>query len=131
MGEHKRELSDQQWARLSRLLPGKPTDPGRSGSDNRLFVEAVLWQARNGARWRDLPERFGPWNSVFVRFRRWTRAGVWERAFAALASDPLWEWTVVDATIVRAHQHAAGAKGGAPARPLAGPEGASAPRSTS
>ena len=107
------ELSDAQWARIEPLLPGKAGDLSRSGRDNRLFVEAVLWVARNGARWRALPSTFGPWNSTFVRFRHWTRAGVWERVFAALADDPTFEWTIIDATIVRVHQHGAGAaKGG-------------------
>jgi transposase len=68
-------------------LPGKPGDPGRSGADNRLFVEAVLWLARTGSPWRDLPEIFGNWNSVFVRFSRWSKDGVWDRLFAAMADD--------------------------------------------
>ncbi|GGG35644.1 hypothetical protein GCM10011378_09870 [Hymenobacter glacieicola] len=65
------ELKDADWARLAPLLPGKAGDAGRSAADNRLFVNAVLWIARSGAPWRDLPERFGPWNSVYRRFRRW------------------------------------------------------------
>src|SRR3546814_789259 len=69
-------LSDAQWARLAPLLPGKPGDPGRSGEDNRLFVEAVLWVVRTGVPWRDLPERFGTWGSVWRRFRRWGRVAV-------------------------------------------------------
>jgi putative transposase len=89
-------------------LPGKPGDPGRSGADNRLFVEAVLWLARTGSPWRDLPEFFGNWNSVFVRFSRWSKDGVWDRLFAAMADDPDFEYIMIDSTIVRA----AGKKGG-------------------
>ena len=107
----RRELSDVQWARISQLVPGKEGDKGRAGEDNRLFVDAVLWVLRTGAPWRDLPPAFGNWNSVFVRFNRWSRKGVWESLFKALA-DPDFEHVMIDATIVRAHQHAAGAKGG-------------------
>ena len=86
------------------------------GEDNRLFVDAVLWLARAGAPWRDLPEEFGHWNSVFQRFRRWAKKGVWERIFKALVENPDFEYLIIDSTIVRAHQHAAGAKGGAKMR---------------
>ena len=84
----------------------------RSRPFNRLFVEAVLWLARTGSPWRDLPELFGNWNSVFVRFSRWSKDGVWDRLFAAMANDPDFEYVMVDSTIVRAHQHAGGKKGG-------------------
>ena len=94
------------------LCLGKPGDPGRSGKDNRLFVEAVLWIVRTGAPWRDLPEVFGSWNSAFRRFSRWSAKGVWHRIFAAMADDPDFEYLIVDSTIIRAHQHAAGAKRG-------------------
>ena len=70
-------LDDAQWERLSGLVSGRPGQPGSSGRDNRLFVEAVLWLVRTGAPWRDLPEAFGPWNSVWRRFSRWAAAGVW------------------------------------------------------
>ena len=105
-------LGDEQWARVAPLLPGKPGDPGRSGADNRLFLEAVLWMARVGAPWRDLPGTFGPWNTVFRRFRRWASQGVFERLFQDLAGDPDFEYALVDGTIVRVHQHGIGAKGG-------------------
>ena len=105
-------LSDGQWARIEHLLPGKPGDPGRSGDDNRLFVDAVVWMARTGVPWRDLPPFFGKWNSVWKRFRRWAKAGIWERILAALADDPDFESIIIDGTIIRAHQHAAGGKGG-------------------
>ena len=110
-------LSETMWARVAPLLPGKDGDPGRSGADNRLFVEAVLWMARVGAPWRDLPARFGPWNSVFRRFRRWVAKGVFERLFAALSGEPDFEHVMVDGTIVRVHQHGTGAKGGLRVRP--------------
>ena len=109
-------LSDSMWERVAPHLPGKPGDPGRSGADNRLFVEAVLWMARVGAPWRDLPEHFGPWNSVFRRFRRWAQKGVFDRLFAVLSGEPDFEYAMVDGTIVRVHQHAMGAKGGATIR---------------
>jgi len=108
----RRYLSNEQWALIEDLVPGKPGDPGATGADNRLFVDAVLWLARVGAPWRDLPTEVGNWNSVFQRFRRWAKNGVWERLFAALVKDPDFEYLIIDSTIVRAHQHAAGAKGG-------------------
>ena len=110
------QLTDAQWLRIEHLVPGKKGDRGRHGEDNRLFVDAVLWIARAGAPWRDLPPVFGNWNSVFQRFRRWAKKGVWERIFNALVESPDFEYLIIDSTIVRAHQHAAGAKGGAKMR---------------
>jgi len=112
-------LSDRQWKFIEKQCVGKPEDPGGTGADNRMFVEAVLWIARTGSPWRDLPAIFGKWNSVFVRFNRWSEGGVWQRIFATLADDPDFEYLILDSTIVRAHQHAAGAKGGLKIRPLA------------
>ncbi len=80
-----------------------------TAEDNRLFVNAVLWIAKTGAPWRDLPERFGLWNSVWKWFDRWGAKGVWERVFEAF-QDPDLEWMIIDSTVVRAHQHAAGAE---------------------
>jgi putative transposase len=110
------ELSDEQWIRIEPHLPGRVSDPGRTAEDNRLFVNAVVWIAKTGAPWRDLPERFGKWNSVFQRFNRWCRNGVWERVLNALGGDPELEYLLLDSTVVRAHQHAAGAKGGRAAK---------------
>src|ERR1700682_2590322 len=107
------ELSDAQWQRIAHLLPGKPGDRGRTGKDNRLFVNAVLWVLRSGAWWQDLPERYGKWKSVHKRFTRWAKSGVWERVFAALINDPKNACLILDATLVRAHQQAATGKGGA------------------
>jgi putative transposase len=113
-------LSDEQWARMAPHIIGDERSRGTSGRDNRLFVEAVLWIVRTGAPWRDLPEAFGPWNSAFRRFSRWSAKGVWWRLFEAMADDPDFEYLILDSTIVRAHQHAAGAqKGGLRIRPLA------------
>jgi len=112
----RRELKDAQWARIEKLVPGKEGDKGRHGADNRWFVDAVLWIARTGSPWRDLPPEFGNWSSQFQRFRRWAKKGVWESLFKALAEDPDLEYLIIDASIVRAHQHAAGAKGGAMGR---------------
>jgi putative transposase len=103
------ELREDQWLKIAPLLPGKEGDPGRSAEDNRKFVYAVLWIARSGAPWRDLPERFGNWNSVFQRFNRWAKKGVWQSVFKVL-QEPDLDWLLVDSTAVRAHQHAAGQK---------------------
>ena len=111
--------SDEQWERVGPLLPGKQGDRGRSGKDNRRFLEAVLWIVRTGSPWRDLPESFGNWFSVWKRFRRWALKGVFERIFAALSGDPDFEYALIDGTIIRVHQHGTGAKGGLKIRPLA------------
>ncbi len=103
------EIKDYEWVRLEAMLPGKVGDVGRSAADNRLFINAVLWVARSGAPWRDLPERFGNWNSVYQRFRRWSRKGVWQQVFEAL-QEPDLDWLLLDSTTIRAHQHAAGQK---------------------
>src|SRR6516162_7177686 len=102
---HRHAITDEQWALIKGLLPIR----GRR-AENRLFVDAVLWMAKTGAPWRDLPERFGSWNSVFQRFNRWCKQGVWKRLFDAW-KDPDLECLMLDSTVIRAHQHAAG-KGG-------------------
>jgi putative transposase len=112
-------LRDDQWERIAPHVPGKAGDPGRPGRNNRLFVEAVLWVARTGAPWRDLPEAFGNWFTVYTRFWRWAKKNVWERIFWILSDDPDFEYVLIDATLARVHQHGTGAKGGLKIRPLA------------
>jgi transposase len=116
------ELTGEQWERIEELLPGKSGDPGRSGRDNRLFVNGVLWVLRSGAHWHDLPERYGQWKTLHQRFRRWARAGVWERVFADLIQDPDNDSKMLDSTLVRAHQQAATGKGGTRTRLWGAPE---------
>jgi len=111
--KRRHSLTDEQWQQIAPLLPGKQGDPGRSGENNRLFLEAVLWLAKTGAPWRDLPPRLGKWNSVFQRYNRWSKRGVWQRVFETLHMDPDTEYLLLDSTTVRAHQHAAAGKGGA------------------
>ncbi|BDD65534.1 hypothetical protein Sj15T_05550 [Sphingobium sp. TA15] len=107
MGIKRYELSEAQWARIALLLPGKAGDPGRTGSDNRLFVNGCLWILRSGAHWCDLPERYGRWKTVHRRFSRWCHAGVWERVFDTLTTDRDNQYLMIDSTLVRAHQQAA------------------------
>ena len=103
-------LRDDQWERVETLLPGRKETVGVTAKDNRLFVEAVLYRYRAGIPWRDLPERFGPWKAVHTRFSRWAEKGVWEKVFKQLADDADNEYAMLDSTIVRAHQHSAGAQ---------------------
>ena len=117
-------LTDAQWERIAPLLPGKVGDPGRSGEDNRRFLEGVLWIVRTGAPWRDLPECFGKWSSVWKRFRRWALNGVFEKVFQTLSDEPDLEYALIDGTIVKVHRHATGAKGGLTIRPSANRAGA-------
>lgn len=115
--KHRYALTDEQYERLAPLLSGKTGDPGRTARDNRSFLDAVLWIARTGAPWPDLPGRFGNSDSVYQRFNRWAKKGRWEALFEAL-QEPDTEWLMLDSTVVRAHQHAAGAKkGGVTPRP--------------
>ncbi len=117
--QRRHEISDERWMRVEPLIPGRKGDPGRSGENNRRFLNAVIWIGKTGAPWRDLPKRFGNWNSVFQRFNRWCKRGVWQRVLEALGGDPDLEYLLLDSTIVRAHQHAAGAKGGRATKHLA------------
>jgi transposase len=122
MTVRRHELTDAEWERLAALLPPERPKTGRPNKAHRLIVNAILWKLRTGAPWRDLPERYGPWESVYTRFRRWRVAGVWDRALAAIQAEGDAEgkldWSIhfMDGTVIRAHQHAAGAKGG-PRRP--------------
>lgn len=112
-------LRDDQWDQISRHITGDDRTRGSSGRDNRMFVEAVLWIVRTGSPWRDLTEVFGDWNSVFPRFSRWSQKGDWWRVFEAMSDDSDFEYLIIDSTIIRAHQHASGAKKGLKIRPLA------------
>lgn len=115
-------LRDEQWERIKGWLPGREGHVGETAADNRLFVEAVLYRYRAGIPWRDLPERFGDWKNVHRRRSRWSGSGVWERVFRHLAADGDNEYAMIDSTIVRAHQHSAGApKKMGPHRPSDGP----------
>lgn len=111
MGVKRYELSDVQWERVAPLLPGKAGDPGRTGADNRLFVNGVLWVLRSGAHWRYLPDRYGKRKMAHQRFSRWSRAGVWERVFADLIKDWDNQYLTLDSTLVRAHQQATTGRG--------------------
>lgn len=113
MGVKRYEIKDLQWLRIAPMLPGKAGDPGRTAVDNRLFVNAVLWVLRSGARWSDLPERYGRFKSVHKRFTRWSEKGVWERVFDALSRDRDNDYLMIDSAIVRAHAQAATGQKGA------------------
>jgi len=116
-------LSESQWERIRGLLPGRVEHVGRTAVDNRQFVNGVLWVLRSGARWSDLPERYGKYKSVHTRFMRWARSGVWERLFADLVQDKKNQYLMIDSTLVRAHQQAAtGRKKGAKTRLWGVPE---------
>ncbi len=116
------DVPDRQWARLQPLLPParppKGSKGGRPYVDHRRTLNGMLWIDRTGAPWRDLPERYGPWSTIATRFYRWVKSGLWDRILAAVqtqadaAGELDWETHYVDGTIIRAHQHAAGAKKG-------------------
>ena len=131
------ELSDAQWERLRPLLPPPPQGRGRPRRDDRTVVDGILWRLATGVPWRDLPERYGPWRTVYSRFRRWQQHGVWGRVLAALQAEADargeldWALHFLDGTTVRAHQHAAGAKKGAVPKPSGAPAAGSRRKSTS
>jgi transposase len=110
---HRRhDLADRAWAKIEPHLPGRAGGWGGVAKDNRLFVNAVLWVIRSGAPWRDLPPDYGKWGNTHRRFLRWRDKGVWERLFEIVIDDPDMEWLLIDASHVKAHPHAAGARGG-------------------
>ena len=110
MNDDRTVSADAMWARMAPLISGKKGDRGVTAGDNRLFIEGVLWRVRTGCPWRDLPARFGKWNSVFQRFWRLAKRDVFKRVFNALSDDPDFEYVFVDGTIVQAHRKASGAK---------------------
>ena len=110
-------LTDRIWSIVEPLLPGTSRSRGVTAKDNRLFLEAVLWRVRVGGPWRDLPPGFGNWNSIFRRFRRWAKEGIFDRIFETVSGDPDFEYVLIDGTIVSVHQKASGAKGGLKIRP--------------
>ncbi len=123
------ELTDAAWRRLAPLLPLQRPVTGRPARDHRTMINAMLWLTKTGTPWRDLPERYGPWRTVATRFYHWTKSGLWQRILAELQragdAEGRLDWSVhmVDGTSIRAHRHAAGAKGGrrirrSAARPL-------------
>ena len=126
------DLTDSEWKLIGPLLPRERGRPGRPGHDNRPLLDGILWRAREGARWRAIPERYGKWSTVWRRFARWRDLGVFEAVFAALAGSGAAEERVqmLDGTTIRAHQHAAGAEGGGTVRPWAAPGAGSRPSST-
>ena len=117
MDEDRFVISEELWEKIAPILPGKAGDPGVTGRNNRLFLEAVFWRVRTGAPWRDLPIGFGKWNTVFKRFRRWAKAGVFESLFNAINGEPDLGYAMIDGTIVQVHQKASGAKGGLRIKP--------------
>jgi transposase len=135
---HRGELTDKEWERLEPLLPAEKPETGRPNVDHRRIINGILWRERTGAPWRDLPERYGPWSTVYSRFWRWRVAGIWDRIFAAVqqqadaAGEVDGAIQFVDGSVIRAHQHAAGAKGGLQKRRRWGAaRAASRPRCTS
>ncbi len=113
----RRVLNDNQWMIIEPFCLGKKIDPGQTGRDPRLFMEAVLWIVRTGAQWRELPAEFGNWNSVFKRFRRWVQADTFYRMFKALSEGADFEYAMIDGTVVKVHRSGQGAKGGLSVRP--------------
>lgn len=117
------DISDANWDRIQDLLPAQPKDPGVTVSEdnNRFFLNVILFVAKTAIPWRDLPESMGNCNSVFQRYNRWSRKGIWQRIFEHL-QDPDTEWLFLDSSVIRAHQHAAGAEKKTVSSQLAGPE---------
>ena len=112
MNRQNMELDDEKWNAFKELLPSETGRRGRPAKDNRLIVDAILWILRTGAPWRDLPNYYGSWNTVYTRFNRWTKQGILDDVFDHLKSNYDNESNMIDSSAVKAHQHAAGAKGG-------------------
>ena len=126
--ERRHELSDAEWARIEPLLPPERGHWGRPSVNNRQILNGMVWILRTGAPWRDLPERYGPWNTVYTRFYRWSRSGQLQTILEALSDGQL-DTYMLDSTIVRAHQQASGAKRGSKRKGLA-EAGAGSPASS-
>ena len=123
---HRHDISDEVWALLEPHLPGQRGQWGGIAEDNRRFINAVFWVLRTGAPWRDLPPDYGKWGTVHQRFIRWRRKGIWEKLLELLVDEPDYEWLIIDASHIKVHPHAAGARGGN--QDMARTKGGSTPR---
>ena len=103
-------LTDNQWNKIKDLLPGKITDPGVTAKDNRLFVNAIIYRYKTGIPWRAIPQEFGDFRVLHTRFSRWAKRGIWNKIFKSLTHDADHEYEMTDSSVVRAHQHSAGAE---------------------
>ncbi len=112
MSKQRKEITGKQWVRIKDLFPSERGRVGRPAKNNRIMVNGILWILRTGSPWRDLPKCYGPWQSVYTRFSRWTKQGIWNKAFGSLTKEYDNKISMIDSTAVKAHQHAAGAKGG-------------------
>ena len=112
MSGRRYSLREDQWEKIKDLLPDREGIRGKTGKNNRLFIEAVIYRYRSGIPWRDLPTRFGDWNTIARRHKRWSDKGVWQKIFEQLSIDSDDEYAAIDSTIVRVHQDASGAKKG-------------------
>jgi len=111
--EHRRhDISDESWKIIEPHLPGQAGQWGGIAKDNRTFINAVLWILRTGAPWRDLPQDYGKWGTVWKRYVRWCEAGVWERLRENLIKTPDFQWLIIDGSYIKVHPHGSGAKGG-------------------
>ncbi|WP_162510923.1 IS5 family transposase [Treponema endosymbiont of Eucomonympha sp.] len=111
-GIHRHDISDEAWERIKELLPGQAGKRGGVAKDNRLFINAVAWQTRTGAPWRDIPPEFGNWNSIHKRFCRWRDKGIWKTLADAAIGEPAGDIFMIDSTYIKAHADACGARGG-------------------
>ena len=109
---HRHDLNDHAWSLLEPKLPGQKGQWGGVAQDNRRFINAVFWNLRTGAPWRDLPPDYGHWKNTHRRFCRWRDKGMWETLLEALMHEPDFEWLMIDASHIKVHAHATGAKGG-------------------
>jgi len=115
-----RDLTNQQWERLKPILPPQKPEVGRPNEDHRTILNGILWIDRTGAPWRDIPQSYGPWSTIASRFYRWRKAGIWQQIIeqlqqqADVAGELDWQVHHVDGSVIRAHQHAAGAVGSEP-----------------
>lgn len=110
--QHRHDITDKAWEKISAMLPGQRGQWGGIAKDNRKFINGVFWILRTGAPWRDLPPEYGKWGSVHQRFRRWRDNGTWEKILEALIEEPDYEWLMIDGSHCKVHPHASGAKGG-------------------
>jgi len=108
----RKELTNKQWDRIKSFFPDRTGQKGRPPKSHRMMINAILWILRTGAPWRDLSPKYGSWKSVYTRFSRWSKSGLWEEIFIHISKKSNSEYNMIDSTVIKVHQHASGARGG-------------------